>query len=189
MLRLERRPPDRRAVEKLRVGPDRCDGRDLVDGDVGRRRGAEHRQKGERRIVARALVDRRDAALRDEIEALARPGRCVDADRKAPVIRGFDLGELLGRIRARRPQGHGRVRNRAAARLNLPVDVNRGGRGAAQESEQAKGHCAAERRLSDCKLHLMLLSPRERVLILWAAITHLVFAGAQIWVIGGAARR
>ena len=57
---------------------------------------AEHRQKRQRRIVARALVDRGDAAFGDEIKADARSRRLIRAERKAPVIRRFRLRQLFG---------------------------------------------------------------------------------------------
>ena len=57
---------------------------------------AQHRQKRQRRIVARALVDRGDAAFGDQIEAHARSRRLIRAERKAPVVRRFRLRQLLG---------------------------------------------------------------------------------------------
>ena len=60
-----------------------------------RGRCAQHRQKRERRIVARALVDRGDAALGDQIKAHARSRRLVRAERKAAVIGGSGLRQLL----------------------------------------------------------------------------------------------
>ena len=92
----ERRTLDRRAVEELRVGPDRCDGRHFVDCEVRRGAPAQHRQKRQRRIFARALVDRGDAALRDHIEARARSGRLVRAEHKTPVVRRCRLRQLFG---------------------------------------------------------------------------------------------
>ena len=64
---------------------------------------AEHRQKRERRVVAGALVDRGDAALGDQIEARARSGRLVRAERKAPVVRRFRLRQLSRLARAPGP--------------------------------------------------------------------------------------
>jgi len=87
----QRWPLDRHTVEKLRVGPYGRDGRHLVDDDLSRRRAAQHRQKGERRIVAAALVDCRDAA------------RLIGAQRKAPVIGRFRLGQLPRVARAPGP--------------------------------------------------------------------------------------
>ena len=52
----ERVTLDRRAVEELRVRPDRGDGRHLVDGDIRRGRATKHRQKRDRRIVAAPLL-------------------------------------------------------------------------------------------------------------------------------------
>ena len=102
-LEAQRGTLDRRAIEELRVSPDRSDRRHLVDDDPGRRRAAQHRKKDERRIVAAALVDRRRSTFGDEIEADARSGRLVGAKVKLAVAVRFRLGQLLWLALARGP--------------------------------------------------------------------------------------
>ncbi len=121
-----------------------------------RGRAPEHREKRQRPIVARALADRGDAALGDEVEAYVRSRRLVGAKVKMAAAVRFRLGQLLRLALARDSYGDGRIRHRPAAGLNQAVDADGGGVGSARRAQQCKDserQCAARWRLLDLDLH------------------------------------
>ncbi len=81
----ERVALDRGAIDELRMGPDRGDGRHFVDRHMGRRLVAQHGQKRQRRIVAAGLVGGRNGRpwRRDKARASA-PGAATESKAKCP---------------------------------------------------------------------------------------------------------
>ena len=128
---------------------------------MGRGLAAEHREKRQRRIVARALVDRRDAALGDEIEADARSGRLIRAlSAKLPSSDVFACASCFGSPTLPAHKGHGRICDCAAAGLNLALNANSGvGRAAcqAQKSKDPERQSAPRRPLLPVSLHVIPL--------------------------------
>jgi hypothetical protein len=87
---------ERDAVEELGVRPDRGHGREFVDDDSCRWLAAKHRQQGNGRIVAAALVDRGFAAFDNQIQDGILVRRLFGTKLKSPIGARSCLGQLLG---------------------------------------------------------------------------------------------
>jgi hypothetical protein len=87
---------ERGAIEELGVRPDRGHGRELVDDDPLRRLAAKHRQQGNGRIVAAALVDRGFAAFGNKIQDGILVRRLFGAKPNRPSARVLVWASCLG---------------------------------------------------------------------------------------------